>query len=372
MATPRRPRKEEAGALAELIGTAMGLDSHYSRQDMASSLGRAESLRNTLVVAEDGRPVSHIRIVCQQVSVYGCRFKVASIGSVCTDPAYRGRGHAGKLLDACIRQMREKGAKILIVSGDRALYRRAHCVPAGRVFEAALRPADARELETDLTARRVSHEEWPLLAALHQAESVRFLRRPGFISSLPLWWNWERPELWLIENGGRAVAYIGLSLTWPREAQGRKRVLWEYAGSRAALLGGLPTIFQTADLNEIRMRALGHDTELIYLLRQRGLELEERPLSGTHRIIDLPGLMTKLRPYLRERLDRREVRRLSFEQHGDQCAIAYGDQRQELTLSQAAPLVLGGPGAPELSGDLARALSAVFPIPFPLPGFNYI
>ena len=43
-----------------------------------------------------------------------------------------------------------------------------------------------------------------------------------------------------------------------------------------------------------------------------------------------------------------------------------------MTLSQAAPLVLGGPDAPEVKGELGRVLGEVFPVPFPMPGFNYV
>jgi len=34
--------------------------------------------------------------------------------------------------------------------------------------------------------------------------------------------------------------------------------------------------------------------------------------------------------------------------------------------------VLGGPSAPEVSGGLGRVVSRILPVPFPMPGFNYI
>jgi hypothetical protein len=102
------------------------------------------------------------------------------------------------------------------------------------------------------------------------------------------------------------------------------------------------------------------------------VELTETTLPGTHRIIDLPGLMRKLRPYLRERLTRTELRGLSCEQQRERCAISRGDERVEMSLSEAAPLVLGGPGAPEVGGELGQVLDRVFPIPFPTPGYDYI
>jgi predicted N-acetyltransferase YhbS len=369
---PRQPHKEEAEDLAALVGSVFGLNKLYSQKHMVAKLRRASTRRTTLIISEDGRPVSHIRTVYDDVLMYGCRFRVASIGGVSTYPDYRGRGYAGAILEESLRRMEAKGAKVMIVSGDRSLYRRAHCVSAGRIFEAALRREHLSGPSAGVTVRRVTAEDWPLLAPVQQAESVRFARPSGFMADRPFWWSYQSPEIWLIETDGRPAAYVMLATPWRSEPKEATREFHEYAGPRAALLDALPAIFETGKLNEIRVRALGHDGELIHLLRQRGLELVEEPLGGTHRIIDLPGLMAKLRPYLRERLEERHMRRLSFEQQGDRCAIAYGDQRIEISLSEAAPLVLGGPGAPEIPGELGRVLPHIFPLPFPQPGFNYV
>jgi predicted N-acetyltransferase YhbS len=370
--TPRQPRREEAEDLATLLGDIFRLSKLYSEEQIVTTLRRAATRRDTLIMAEDGRPVSHIRTAYADVLVYGCRFRVASIGSVSTHPDYRGRGYAGAVLEASLQRMEAKRAKVLIVSGDRSLYRRAHCVSVGRIAQAALRPEQLGAPPAHVTVRRFSADDWAPLAPLHQTESVRFARPMGFMSNLPFWWNYDRPEIWLIEAYGRPAAYVMLAPPWGSDPKEATREVHEYAGSRAVLLDALPAIFEAGKINEIRVRALGHDGGLIHPLRQRGLEFVDEPLAGTHRIIDLPGLMGKLRPYLRERLEVRDMRRLSFEQQGDRCAVAYGEQRHELTLSEAAPLVLGGPGAPQLSGELARVLPAIFPIPFPQPGFNYV
>jgi len=109
-----------------------------------------------------------------------------------------------------------------------------------------------------------------------------------------------------------------------------------------------------------------------YLLKRRGVALKEGTLGGTHRLIDLPGLMQKLRHYLRERLESRDVRMLSFDQAGDRCIFGYGEERLECGIGEATALVLGGSAAPEVSGDLGRVLSRILPVPFPTPGFDYL
>jgi hypothetical protein len=267
--------------------------------------------------------------------------------------------------------MDEVGARVLIVSGDRSLYRRAHCVPAGRLYEATVEP-DCGEAVPGIAVRRVNPGDWPLLAPLHQSEPVRFLRTPGFIEDLAFWWDWQHPGLWLIEADGDPAAYVMVSAESPRDSSRKALIISEYAGARAAIVEALPAIFAATEASSIQFLVLGHDRELVYLLRARGAAPKERPLSGTHRLLDLPGLMEDLRSYLAERLAEADLERLSFEQEGERCAIAYGAERLDMSLSEAAPLVLGGSDAPQTSGDISRVVSAIFPIPFPMPGFNYI
>ena len=108
VAEPRPVEPNEIEDLVEMIGTVFGIDDHYSKEYMASQLKRPFALREALVICEEGRPVSHIRTAYSTVSVYGCEFKVASIGCVGTVEAYRGRGYAGAILEMFLRRMEKE------------------------------------------------------------------------------------------------------------------------------------------------------------------------------------------------------------------------------------------------------------------------
>jgi len=82
--------------------------------------------------------------------------------------------------------------------------------------------------------------------------------------------------------------------------------------------------------------------------------------------------MRRLRPYIRERLPDADLRKLRFEQERGRHSITYGEETQVLSPSETTWLVLGGTNSPSLSGELERVLQKIFPIPFPMPGFNYI
>jgi len=82
--------------------------------------------------------------------------------------------------------------------------------------------------------------------------------------------------------------------------------------------------------------------------------------------------MRDIRPYLAARLPRADLRRLSFDQQRDTCTFGLGEEHRALDASQAVRLVLGSPEAPSVGGELGRVLSAIFPLPMPMPGFNAV
>ena len=345
----------------------------YSAEHLRGGIRRRVHRRDARVMVEKGRVISNAQVLYSKVSVYGCQFKVASIGCVCTREDRRGKGLASVVLEHCLAEMNEGGSGLLYVSGDRSLYRRNHCVHAGRFFMAELNPKSLPPSTVALTARRVNCDEWPALAPLYQAEPVRFVRRAEFLSETCFWWDDCQPEIWAIECDGCSLAYLVIRPPWDDRSQEPTRVVMECAGSRAAMLGGLPALFEAEGISRIRLPVAGEDRELIHLLGRLGIGLSPITLPDhTIRILDLPGLMRKLRPHLAGLLSRVELRRLSFDQKGENCTFAYADERAEMNLSEAALVVFEGAEAPRVCGALGRVLSRVFPLPIPAPGCNHI
>ena len=205
------------------------------------------------------------------------------------------------------------------------------------------------------------------------AARVRFRRRLNFLQETCFWWDCNRHQIWLIESAGRALAYAAFVTGFVAEGQKPTPALAEYAGSRAALVDALPAIAQGGSYSAVELAFPAWDRDLAYLVGRLGAELRPRPLPHhTVRLLDLPGLMLELRPYLAARLPESDLDRLSFAQEGEACRFTCGEQTLSLGLSEAAPLVLGGPNRPAVEGDLGRVLASVFPLPLPLIGFEYI
>lgn len=371
---PRAPRADELDSLLDLLCEIWDYFPRlYSQEYLHDGIRRRLHRRDARIIVEDGRPVSNIQMLFHDIDAYGCRFKTASIGCVCTRADRRNRGFAGAILQRCLKDMTDAGARLLFVSGDRSLYRRNHCVHAGDFLDARLDPAVLPPAPPSLSVRRVQPDAWPLLAPLYQAEPVRFRRRLNFLQETCFWWDCNRHQIWLIESAGRALAYAAFVTGFVAEGQKPTPALAEYAGSRAALVDALPAIAQGGSYSAVELAFPAWDRDLAYLVGRLGAELRPRPLPHhTVRLLDLPGLMLELRPYLAARLPESDLDRLSFAQEGETCRFTCGEQTLSLGLSEAAPLVLGGPNRPAVEGDLGRVLASVFPLPLPLIGFEYI
>jgi hypothetical protein len=402
--------------------------------------------RESRIIAVDGKPVSHIRIIYNHLSIYGARIKTASLGGVCTDPEFRGRGIATRLLDSCIDEATRAGAKLLIISGDRGLYLRAQAAIAGPVWETRIVRREHGDSEQALTVRAAGPDDAPALSRLHQAEPVRYLRSgdffarmlrhghrqpwliesdangrperaarravipsdfprgsgeagtrgrrcrlqfggtPGFASS-PIRVLRSRPERGDSESGRQVIAYLSLSRIWSLPSAAPIRALGEYGGSRSALIDGMNRVMEAAGLSEIRISFPAHDIEMIHLLRSRSVSLSPDTIhSHTFRLLDLPGLLRALRPYFAARLPAAALRAFSMTPSGERLSPAgervspagervnmqFGSEQADLSLSEAAAIMFGGPAAPAIGGDLGEVMRRVFPVPLPLPGFNYV
>lgn len=364
---PREVRPEEIGGVIELLNDCFGFH-RYDRDYEFAGL-RRPVMQGGRAIVQEGRPVSYIFAHDAEFSIYGDRTRVSSIGCVCTREDQRNQGFAGTILRHHIERLAAENVRLMIVSGGRSLYRRHHCAPAGLAYRVRLPSESLPPAPPGLALRRVLLDEWTTLAPFYAAEPAHFIRPADLAQNLCFWWDTQRSTICLIEREGRPVAYAVLNAHRNREDG-----VWvgEYAGSRTALMEALPLFAEVGGAPIITIEPLRQDAELLYQCARRGLAGEWCTISGTIRIINLPGLMADLGDYVAARLPECDRSRLSFAQDGETCAFRLGDERVELDLSAAARLVCGSPDAPQIPGDLGRALSAIFPLPTISPGLNYV
>jgi GNAT superfamily N-acetyltransferase len=340
------------------------------------------------VITHQGVPVSQIYIFHFRVKLYDGLLRVGSIGGVCTHPDYREQRLAGRLLEHCTAALAKEGARLMLISGGRGLYTRAGCVPTGNYMAFTIQPGNTPHSSSDLTIRLATSVDAALCSRLYHTEPVHFIRPPAkFADRFTHSYGYVHSEAWIIERAHQPAAYLLLGIPWDyldQPGAGIRHVR-EYAGSRTALVGALGQIMTQTKLKEIHWPVTWQDLDTLQLLQEMGLTGIPEPLSDhTMRIINFPGLMADLGPYLQARLDPALRRGLRFEQtgpllgaaQGDRLAIVRGQERLELSGAAMTHLVIGDPGEVyagtyPIPDKIADVVSALFPLPSFFPGLNY-
>ncbi len=181
------------------------------------------------VIGPRGAIASMLGVVVTRILLMGVTLEVASIGSVATAAAHRGRGLAGRLVDAALGESAERD--LVFISGRLGLYTGRGAEPVGSFLEIERVPA---QLKADHRLTTVPYEDHWLdaLVAMAQAEPVRWWRSRAL---------WER--LVTVRGRGSADTWIRLALLGSEPVgylvagmDENRAEVWEYGGSRRALV----------------------------------------------------------------------------------------------------------------------------------------
>jgi hypothetical protein len=301
-----------------------------------------------------------------------------------------------------VHKLVAEGARLMLISGVRNLYARVGCV-AAQDFEyvrltagqLSTFPKGALDAFGKVTIRPATAADASLCAGLYRAEPVHFVRRvEEFAEHFSHLEEYPRAQGRVVEIHMSPVAFLFLAVPWEywHAPETGVRDVVEYAGSRVALARALAQVMAYSKLAELRLLVPRQDRDLLQLLAAQGVTGDATSLIGhTMSIVNFPGLMSDLRPYVKARLTEEQRRRLRFEQEEDRCVIVRGQERLELDTAATTRLVMGsvyadGPmsrcthrppsayiGPPAVTGapgQLAEITSALFPLPSFLPGLN--
>ena len=386
---PRLIRREELIASIRLFRICFG---GPEIEDEGQVLSSYVSPRRggTYAIIHEGQPVSQIGIFHDQIKVYDGTIRAGSIGGVCTHPDYRRQGLASHLLEHCTQQLVKERARLMLISGDEGIYMRAGSVFQGKYVNFSIKSGQSnqwRSTPADLVLRLASSADALLCSQLYQAEPVHFVRRSSDFSAAlqePMRNTYVHADPWIIERAGQAVAYVFLGFNWGDRPDLGIRHVGDYAGSRVALVDAIPMLMNATNIHSLIWPVPWQDIELIQLLQDSGYEGTMASYEGhTWRIINFPGFIQDLRPFLRARLATNLLRGLRFEQRGpllsgtgtDRYTITGGSDRLDLDGAAMTQLVMGNADqqaeAIVAPGVLAEVISALFPLPSFLPGLNY-
>jgi len=382
MEGPRGTRKEEFNQVMKLVNYVFRESSNKppNMEKWFPLLFNDDNLENMRIIWQDDRPVSHLGISESEIAIYGCKTKIGSIGSVCTHPEYRKRGFASLLLEDGIKKMDKDGVDIILISGERNLYKRAGCVEAGKVYKFKIFCSDLKRFNAQ-KVKVFPYQERNLenIVRVYQKEAVRFLRPlEDFRRILTTGAAMDKKaEVLTIHKDNEFLGYLAIQT--PEEKEGEKRIaqVVEYSGIRGAIIDAIRCIFERYNLHELTFNVSFYDSEFIYLLHQKSLASSMENIPGVIKIINFPRLMSRIHPYIEERLDRKTMDLIKFEQKGDRFCIRINKEQFRAEAREFTQIVLGGQNKKEKKmileeGKIEKALANIFPLPFIWPGLNYV
>ncbi|WJH35903.1 GNAT family N-acetyltransferase [Paenibacillus sp. CC-CFT747] len=343
------------------------------------------SLQQSFGAFADGKLVAFMGLVPAVLRVGAARLDVFQLGSVCTDPAYRGQGLASGVLQAVIGHAGRSGASLLLVSGGRSLYTNAACCGYGSVTrytltpaslkaaEAAARAAEGtvfRELEpTDLLALHALAEARPVRYDQSAADLAQLLQAEAYGSCVKL-----RHRVLVAERDGRLTAFAVIGVPYREGLKNPPRVI-EWAGDAQAAAALFAHAAGTFGLERLVVPVPWHERGLAAAVAPLAENEESEPSYHTLKILSAKRLFSQLAPFFEERSAGTEA--------GPPAARDLEDGRFELRLGggeartlapeELISLLFDPEPKPGAAAEIREAYPALLPVPLPYnQGLNYV
>ncbi len=339
------------------------------------------SLGQSYGAFENGKLVSFMGLVPSIIRIGAARLNVFSLGSVCTHPDARGKGTASAILAKVMDHVRQSGASLLFVSGDRSLYTRANCCRFGAIKRFALDASSAETLSgragAEITIREMGAYDWFRLHKLASQRSVAYeqsvwdlamlIQAEAYGSCLKL-----HHRVLVAEKGGDVSAFAVVGV--PNEpGSERPGVAIEWAGDEASVAKLLAEAAARYRLKQLNIPVAWHETGLARLLESAGVPFQADQNQGTVYISDAARLIDQLRPYLLER-NAGLGGKLRIESRDNGLnELILDDERAVLNPQQLVSLLFDPEPQTEMQPRLKERLADLFPVPIPYTsGLNYV
>ena len=326
---------------------------------------------NNFIITDDEKPVALVGTYTADIQIPGATFTCSSVGSVCTDREYRGKGIATDLVLYAEKSLAERGADVIFISGGRSLYTRqgyTH-LPMYEAFE-----PDAAD--TDVALEPVEPGDIGRLIEFYNAVPVRFMRPyndfallHGARSVYNRLGNGAHPTYVVVKNGVPS----GYFMTYEREKMSE---IIEYGGDPQAVIDGICKYSHNIGRPGV-VTMPRPDPAMRAAAQSRGYAIRATTEGSTVKVVNFTQLVQKLWPYFAQILPREDIFKLTMAYDGAAWRITYGDEVWSTTeIREVNTLVLGDAlQILDLSEtpNLERILRKVFPLPVPsVDNCNYI
>ena len=402
---PRAAAPEETDELHRLVTDVFGSSDMPGDQvpDEYPLIFRDKDAESRRVICVDGKIVSYVGLHIRTAVFFGCEIKVGSVGGVCTHPAYRGRGLASILMNHCESFMRDAGVDLVIVSGERGLYRRLEYELAGSVNVYRI-PADSGPGNDGYTIREATEADIGEMARLYQQLPVRF-RRPLEDFRIAVGAIWmerviDQRHALVAEREGQLAAYLTYTVDdsggetgasdqtvtraqplFPRKRESSlhisvaNRIANEFAGGAEAILALARAAARRAGASHFNLSVAGAYRQLLNECDSQGYPRKTVHQPGTFKLLEPSRFLAGIKPLLLERAGEDIASRLAISNTDGTYVLELDDQHYRVGRDIDLLELVFEPGLKAGSGPdgrLGEAVATCFPVPLVWTGLNFV
>ncbi|GEM_PF-945496 len=310
MEKPRGTRTEEVERVVELINRIFRIDQGHEptiQQEFPLLLTKSNA-ENMRIIEKDNKPVSCVNFVESNILIQGAEISVASVGGVCTEKEYRGRGYSSLILDDVENKMLQDGVDLALVSGTRALYQRRGYTLTRNFIRFDIK---GEECKLNFDLKEFRGEDLIEIMKLYNTSSTRFKRTEEefkkLIKAALFPWGNITYKSYIIEENKVIVGYIFVKIVNNEEKSGR---VVEAFGNNDYIAKALKYIAFENQMENIEYRVHINDKRnFLNTSYDSSIDYQE----GSVKIINFEKFMESLKPYFSQYVDAELLDKIQFE-----------------------------------------------------------
>jgi predicted N-acetyltransferase YhbS len=371
----------------EELKQAAALSDSVFRDSEQTSMGIAfpqifsSGLNQSIAAFEDGKLVAFMGLVPNIINIGHSRLQIHCLGSVCTDPEYRGKGHASLILEQIYTFIKQSGSSLLLVSGDRTLYTRSGCRKFGAIKHYSITEHDAEIFRQDNKDNSISFrlfepkDAFPFYqlrknSSVNYEESLfgigKLIESEAIASIFKL-----NHKVFVAELDGKLIATVIVAVQDNHISRNEPFIV-EWSGVANAAVSLISYAIQKLSLSKINLYSPWHELEMHEALE--GVSFTAIQNSGTVKITDSKKLWEQLLPHLIEKNPNaaRVIELLECEDSETICLSVLGNVKR-ISYDEFVDLLFNPDANVPSLKPFKAVLDRLFPIAFPYTaGLHYI
>jgi len=220
---------------------------------------------------------------------------VGSIGSVCTEPVFRNRNIATKLLIMAEAKMTQEKISLAIISGEGHLYKHFGATRVGNVIGYRL-DLDNTTPDNEYELHTYEDKNFETLKKIYKQEEIKYLRSDDEFKALIKGQTYPGTialcHLELVQKNKEIIAYIFVKKPYNSE----ELLIREVGGNREAICKALPALIRKHKRSYCLVPLDCHDPLNQFL---KGFPSQETDQHASFKVIDWFGFFADLAPYFK-------------------------------------------------------------------------